>query len=158
MHYVCTCLGSTTHAAETVCKTLHKIVNLSGGYYICSWTCLFVVLHPRNMYGQIRTVHTWELYSDPPLWNQATSTMTWYPTTLSINYKVIGLIDQGLNSWDSNPPLSQNGRRTLYSFGHPVWSAEPALRAYSCSWTCEMNITDIAEPVLEHYTCSWTCV
>ena len=34
--------------------------------------------------------------------------------------KSLVLLNQGSNPQDPNPPISQNGRRTLFSFGHPV--------------------------------------
>ena len=37
-------------------------------------------------------------------------------------FLILVWLEQGLNLWGQNPPISLTGRRTLYSFGHPFWS------------------------------------
>ena len=92
------------------------------------------------------SVHSWLLYSAVPLGGQATSSMTWYPTQphftdteptcprpilIMLNawlrsdkyrfesHRFNSTSVRTLDVW--NPLVSQNGRRMLNSFGHPVW-------------------------------------
>ena len=89
------------------------------------------------------STHSWQLYSAAPLGDQATSTMTssWYPLRSYYPnieetspcpilimpsawlgsdkyqyFKSLVWLDQGLNLWGLNPPISQTRRRMLYSF------------------------------------------
>ena len=111
----------------------------------------YVLATSKFLAGQRLTcdsVHSWRRYSAAPLGIQAVSTMTWYsiqphysdtePTSpcpilitlrtyLARNRSVSILKsvfwhDQGSNPWGLDFPISQNGRRTLYSFAHSVWS------------------------------------
>ena len=85
-----------------------------------------------------------QLYSAASLENQATSTMTWYPTQshysdtertspcpllimLSVwlgsdKYQYLShWLDQDLNPRGSDSPISQNRKWMRYSFGYPIW-------------------------------------
>ena len=46
-------------------------------------------------------------------------------------------LDQGLNLWGSISLISQNGKRTLYSFGHSSWSPDV--------WGCDMCLWMLAD-------------
>ena len=125
------------------CYLSIRIMLLRGisGHGVC--LLLFYVLATSKVIsGRLPTydsAHSWRLYSVAPLENQASSTMTWYPTqsyypdTKCFPYsnnakclarkwhvsilKLLVWFNQGSNRRASDSTISQNGRRTLYSFG-----------------------------------------
>ena len=111
---------------------------------------LFYILATANVISGLaltcESAYSWRLYSATSLEHQAASTMTCYPT--QSDYPDTGLTSpfpiltmqaawlgnnrcQFVSHYFTQPgfelngsecPISQNRRRTLYTFGHPLWS------------------------------------
>ena len=113
---------------------------------ILVWLLEFCILPiSKVISGQVPPIcecmHSWWLYSAAPLGDEIASTMIWYPTqshypdtersstcpTLlmpstrlgSSKYQFLSHCFDSTRVRDSNP-ISQNGERKLYSFGHQV--------------------------------------
>ena len=109
------------------------------------FVCLFYVLKTSKVIPRwvstCDSAHSWWLYSAGPLGDQATSTMIWYPTqshypdTEPTSPCFILIMPSTRLGSDKYTFLShwfwvawvwtqeiQNGRKTLNSFGHLVWS------------------------------------
>ena len=114
-------------------------------FVCCCLLFLYVLKSSMVISGWVlacESVHSCWNNSAVPLGNQVSSTMIWYPTQSHYPTVVAILIllnawlwsnrytflshqfwlNQGSNAQGSDSPISQNGRQTLYSFGHPMWS------------------------------------
>ena len=134
-----------THGASTCLYTCQKPNIQPVRTFTWIVCCCFTSQQHLVISGRLPTAHSQLLYSAAPLGNKATSTMMPYPTqshytdteltcpcpiltmpgqeATSINFKIIDLTRPQFRfrfRQGSDFPISQNGRRTLQSFGHPV--------------------------------------
>ena len=106
----------------------------------------------------------WDTRSPAPYLISHTVTLSWHWANQSFPYpnstehlarkrqvsflKSLGWLDQVFNPWDSDSPISQNGKRTLYSFGHVIWSWDTnkpyaSTSCHICRWMLNSQHSDL---------------
>ena len=140
--------GSRFNFSSWFISKIYSVLQFKGRFVCCIFFFILTTLKAiSRRLPPCDGTQSWWICCAGPLRNQAASTITWYPhqshypntepnspcpiliipsTWLGSDkyqfYKSLVWLNQDSNPRGLNLPISQNGRWTLYSFGHFVWA------------------------------------